>query len=220
MSFPYDEPLFQQALTHASFCLENPEFTQDNEQLEFLGDAVLQLCMTDLLLELFPDENEGDLTRMRHLLVDTPTLANVGRRLDIGRHIKMGRGEENDGGRNRDRMLANVFEALLGAMYQTQGLQVCQNLVRANFVARATEVRFFVPPKQQLLEWCQQTHQQTPVYKEISRTGPSHDLTFTMGVWICGELVAQGKGQKKKEATITTAINALETLGLTVPKPE
>jgi ribonuclease-3 len=220
MSFPYADTLFQQALTHASFCLENPEVQRDNEQLEFLGDAVLQLCMTDVLLELFPKENEGDLTRMRHLLVDTETLADVARRLGIGPHIRMGRGEENDGGRDRDRMLANVFEALLGALYQTQGLDVCRDLVRLNFTERAGQVRHFVPPKQQLMEWCQKTHQQTPVYKEISRTGPSHDLIFTMGVWICGELVAKGSGQKKKEATIATAINALERLGLTVPKPE
>ena len=90
----------------------------------------------------------------------------------------------------------------------------------AQVTERAEQVRHFVPPKQRLMEWCQQTHKQTPIYKEISRTGPSHDLTFTMGVWICGEMVAQGSGQKKKEATIATAINALERLGLTVPKPE
>ena len=220
MSFPYAESLFQQALTHASFCLENANVRTDNEQLEFLGDAVLQLCMTDVLLELFPEENEGDLTRMRHLLVDTETLADVARRLGIGPHIRMGRGEENEGGRDRDRMLANVFEALLGALYQTQGLDVCRDLIRLKFTEKAEQVRHFVPPKQQLMEWCQKTHQQTPVYKEISRTGPSHDLTFTMGVWICGELIAKGSGQKKKEATIVTAINALERLGLTVPKPE
>ena len=220
MSFPYAESLFQQALTHASFCLENSEVRMDNEPLEFLGDAVLQLCMTDGLLDLFPEENEGDRTRMRHLLVDTETLADVARRLGIGPHIRMGRGEESDGGRNRDRMLANVFEALLGALYQTQGLDVCRDLVRLNFTERAEQVRHFVPPKQRLMEWCQQTHKQTPIYKEISRTGPSHALTFTIGVWICGEMVAKGSGQKKKEATIATAINALERLGLTVPKPE
>ena len=189
-----------------------------NASVPAVTNAGSTLCMTDVLLELYPDEPEGDLTRMRHLLVDTETLANVARRLDIGPHIRLGRGEESDGGRDRDRMLANVFEALLGALYQTQGLSVCQNLIRSNFTDRAHQVRFFVPPKQQLMEWCQRTHQQTPIYKEISRTGPSHDLTFTMGVWICGELVAQGQGQKKRDATIATAINALETLGLTVPK--
>ena len=216
MDFPLDGPLFVQALTHSSYLLEHPSVNKDNEQLEFLGDAVLQLCVTDLLLELHPTASEGDLTRMRHLLVDTETLAHLTRGMKLGQHILMARGEEAEGGRDRPRMLANVFEALLGALYQTHGLFECKKLIRAKFSEKALDVRDYVPPKQRLMEWCQKQYRQTPSYREISRDGPPHNLQFTMGVWIVDELIAQGVGSSKKEATIATAINALESLGLIV----
>lgn len=211
---PLENPLIQCALTHSSYVKENPDAGSNNEILEFIGDAVLQLCVTDLLVELFPEMTEGDLTRVRHQLVDTVTLASIARDLQLGSMIRLGLGEEQTGGRDRNRMLANVFEAILGALYRHFDLETCKEVINKQFKQRAMDVQTFVPPKQFLMEWCQKKYQDTPVYKEIERKGPSHSLTFTIGVWINGQLVAQGDGKSKKSAQMSAASNAVVVLGL------
>ena len=122
LTFDLNNPVYIEALTHSSYVKEHPEQGNHNEVLEFIGDAVLQLCITDVLVELYPNHREGDLTRMRHQLVDTKTLAALARELNLGEHIRLGLGEDRDGGRQKDRILANVVEALLGALYRLKGL--------------------------------------------------------------------------------------------------
>ncbi len=214
MQVYYDlsEPIFVEALTHRSYVKEYPESGDHNERLEFLGDAVLQLCITDLLMSLFPDCREGDWTRMRHLLVDTVTLAELARELNLPTVVRLGRGERRDGGGNKDKLLADVVEALLGATYQTKGLETCQQIVAYHFTSRAHQVRYFVPAKQQLMEWCQTQYKTTPIYKVQRKEGPAHDSTFYVGVYIQDVCMATGSGSSKKSATNDAAVAAVKRL--------
>ena len=141
LSFDVDNPVYLEALTHSSYIKEHPEEGAHNEVLEFIGDAVLQLCVTTVLVELYPNFREGDLTRMRHQLVDTKTLAELARDLKLGDHIRLGVGEERDGGRDKDRILANTMEALLGAVYRLDGLDRCQQIVHHHFSEKAKQIR-------------------------------------------------------------------------------
>lgn len=212
LSFDLEHPLYLEALTHSSYTKEHPEAGNHNEVLEFIGDSVLQLCMTDVLVDLYPNHREGDLTRMRHHLVDTKTLASIAREIGLGSLIRMGKGEERDGGRNKDRMLANTVEAILGALYRLRGLTACQAVVEHHFRERALQIEGFIPPKQRLLEWCQRTHGTTPEYKLIKSEGPPHMLEFTIGVWIAGKQLASGVGPRKKDATVAAAVAAVKRL--------
>ena len=210
--FDLQNPIFVEALTHSSYVKEHPEGGGHNEVLEFIGDAVLQLCMTDVLVELYPNHREGDLTRMRNQLVDTKTLAELARELNLGQHIRLGLGEDRDGGRQKDKILANVVEALLGALYRVDGLSACQKVIRYHFIDKARHVLDLVPPKQRLMEWCQKLYKTTPVYKVVDTTGPPHQRIFSIGVWINGEQLAIGSGKSKKEATIEAAVAAVKRL--------
>lgn len=210
--FDVTVPLFLESLTHSSYIKENPQAGNHNERLEFLGDAVLQLCVTDLLCSLFPECREGDLTRMRHLLVDTDTLAEIAVELDLGSKLRLGLGEEKDGGRQKAKMLANTVEAILGALYQLKGLEQCQRIIQHHFTERAQRIRYYTPPKQILMEWCQQTYKTTPVYRLVETQGPSHNPTFCIGVWINDEHIASGSGSSKKVGTIQAAVAAVKRL--------
>lgn len=212
LSFDLEHPLYIEALTHSSYIKEHPNAGKHNEVLEFIGDAVLQLCVTDVLVGLYPALREGDLTRMRHLLVDTKTLASIAREVELGPFVRMGKGEERDGGQTKDRMLANAVEAILGALYRIEGLQACQAVVDHHFRERALQIEHFVPPKQRLMEWCQRTHKTTPEYKLIKTEGPPHMTVFTIGVWINGQHLASGTGTRKKEATVSAAVAAVKRL--------
>ena len=212
LTFDLNNPVYIEALTHSSYVKEHPEQGNHNEVLEFIGDAVLQLCITDVLVELYPNHREGDLTRMRHQLVDTKTLAALARELNLGEHIRLGLGEDRDGGRQKDRILANVVEALLGALYRLKGLSACQQTIRHHFLEKARYVSDLVPPKQRLMEWCQKQYKTTPVYNVVGTTGPSHKRVFSIGVWINGEQLATGSGTSKKEATIDAAVAAVKRL--------
>ena len=212
LSFDLQNPIYLEALTHSSYVKEHPEEGSHNEVLEFIGDAVLQLCITDVLVELYPNHREGDLTRMRHQLVDTKTLADLARELNLGEHIRLGLGEERDGGRHKDRILANTVEALLGALYRSEGLSACQQTIRYHFLEKARHVSDSVPPKQMLMEWCQKRYKTTPVYNVVETTGPAHQRVFSIGVWINGEQLAVGSGTSKKEATIEAAVAAVKRL--------
>lgn len=212
LSFDVDNPVYLEALTHSSYIKEHPEEGAHNEVLEFIGDAVLQLCVTSVLVELYPTHREGDLTRMRHQLVDTKTLAEIARGLNLGAYIRLGLGEERDGGRDKDRILANTVEALLGAMYRVKGLDMCQEVVRHHFSEKAKQIRDAVPPKQRLMEWCQQTYKTTPEYRIVDTTGPAHRRVFSIGVWVDGDQLAIGSGTSKKGATIAAAVAAVKRL--------
>ena len=202
--------VYLQAITHSSYVKEYGG--KHNEVLEFSGDAVLQLCVSDLLLELYPDSREGDLTRMRHQLVNNETLAEIAIGLDLGSILRLGKGEEASGGRTREKTLANVVEALLGALYVEQGLEAAQFVIRSQLSDKAKQMATYIPAKQRLHEWTQQRYNQVPLYQLVKEFGPAHQRSFVMGVSIDGKVLATGVGHSKKKASILAAEQAVQRL--------
>jgi ribonuclease-3 len=206
---------YKEAITHTSFVFEQKKGQKepDNERLEFLGDSVLQLCVSHLLCRQFPEFSEGQMTRVRHQLVDNPTLAVLSRNLNLGEVLRIGRGEERAGGRTRERMLSNVFEALLGAVYLELGIEACQEIIDFHFKSLAQKIAHHVPAKQVLMEWSQKTYAgKVPEYRFLRQEGKSHELNFVFGVLVNGELIAEGEGLSKKAAQIVAAEKAVGIL--------
>lgn len=208
---------YKEAITHSSYIFERKKGQKepDNERLEFLGDSVLQLCVSHMLCLQFPEFSEGQMTRVRHQLVDNPTLAVLSKSLGLGEVLRIGRGEERAGGRARERLLSNVFEALLGAVYLEIGLEACQEIIDFHFKSLAQKIAHHIPAKQVLMEWSQKTYAgKVPEYQLLRQEGPSHALNFVFGVLVNGELIAEAEGLSKKSAQIAAAAKAVEILGL------
>jgi len=203
--------LYIQACTHRSFSREYNG--KHNERLEFIGDSVLQLLVTELLLSQFPEESEGSLSQMRHKLVNNQFLAEAARNLKLGALIRLGKGEERTGGRDRDRILANTFEACLGAVYLDKGLEQARKIVY-HHIKPALMDSMKKSDKQRLHEWCQQTYHMAPIYKELKRWGPAHQLRFRVVVVINHKNIAEGEGFSFKKATRQAAETAIQKLGI------
>lgn len=199
-----DKNLLQKALTHRSYLNENKDYNlPHNERLEFLGDAVLELLVTEFLFNKYPEEAEGILTSVRSAAVKTETLAEQSRNLGYGEYLLMSHGEEITGGRDRDYILANTFEAMLGAMYLDQGIDICRDfLEREHFpmVKDIMEGKSYVDNKSKLQELAQEQYKLTPYYELMGEDGPDHDKEFTMGVKIGDKLYGTGKGKNKQTA--------------------
>ncbi len=215
-----DQRLLERALTHTSFVneltqVEGSGESLDNERLEFLGDAVLELVVSEWLFERFPDVSEGDLTQRRAAIVNAEALAEVGRTLGLGELLRVGVGEERSGGRRRSSNLADAVEALLGALFLDGGYGAAQAAVRAIFAERVEEVmkRPAKGPKSRLQEYIQAHHHITPSYSLIEESGPAHAAYFVSEVVIEGVVSARGGGSSKKEAEKAAAQSALEALG-------
>ena len=206
---PFD--VYRIACTHTSFSREFGG--ENNEVLEFVGDSVLQLLVTELLIAHFPRDSEGSLSQMRHKLVNNRVLAECSRSLNMGVFLRLGRGEERNGGREREKILANLFEACLGAVYTQHGLELSREVVEAHFIKRFGVVRM-KKPKQLLHEWSQKTYRRVPEYIELDRSGPPHDLWFTVAVHINGKELGKGEGKNFKRATQMAASHAVEKLDL------
>jgi ribonuclease III len=197
-----DQSLLRRALTHTSFA--NEAGSEENyERLEFLGDAVLELVISHMLVDRFPDQREGELSRMRASAVNGRTLAGIARRLGLGEHVQMSYGEEKTGGREKDTILADVFEAIIGSIYLDAGLGAA-----AAFVERYFDLLFegydqkllFHDYKTQLQELAQSIHGQAPQYRVVDTTGPDHEKLFVVHAFIGGELAGEGEGRSKKDA--------------------
>lgn len=213
----HDLARLRQAMTHRSYLNENPGFTQDNERLEFLGDAILDFIVGAWLYENYPEKNEGDMTRIRSALVRTERLAAFARQINIGECLLLGHGEENNGGRDRDGLLCGAFEALLGALYLDQGLEAVQRFVQPFLEEHIEEVLFQlerIDPKSHLQTWAQGQHLGTPQYSIIKAEGPDHRRVFTAIVTIQDEVYGEGKGHSKHQAQENAALDALKKLGL------
>ena len=219
LQYEFIQPqLLIQALVHRSFVHENPLLEQqDNETLEFLGDAVLSLTISHLLLTRFPDYREGDLSRLRSSIVNERELAGIAQRLQLGTYLKLGKGEELTGGRHKPSLLADSLEALLAAIYLDGGLQSVSDVVERLFhdflepdqtehPLRALDKDY----KTQLQEIIQGRHKITPEYCLEAEDGPDHDKTFYMSVALDGRILARGSGKSKKEAQQEAARKALE----------
>ena len=212
-----DTALLRQAFTHRSYVNEHrAESAGHNERLEFLGDAVLELISTHYLYEKFPHKDEGELTAYRAALVNATTCAEVGSEIGINEYLLLSRGEAKDTGRARGVLLANAFEALIGAIYLDQGYDAARGFIEAHLFPKMDEIiqkRLWQDAKSALQEKSQETHGVTPHYDVIKETGPDHDKQFIVGVYIQDALIAEGIGKSKQEAEQSAARAALEKKG-------
>ena len=201
------------ALVHRSYLNENPGFDlPSNERMEFLGDAVLELIVSEHLYHTYPDSPEGELTNFRSSLVNTVSLAEVSGRLGAGEFLFLSRGEEGSGGRQNQYILANTFEALLGAIYLDQGFEAANNFVHTHLMGKLAEIiekQLYKDAKSTLQELSQEEISITPVYKVLSEEGPDHSKTFTVGVYAGSKQLARGTGKSKQLAEQQAASNAL-----------
>lgn len=214
-----DPTLLKEALTHGSWSHENGG--SHNERLEFLGDSVLNTCTTMQLMTRFPEAPEGVLSRLRSRLVNTDSLADIARRLDLGRHLKLGRGEESTGGRDRTSVLADALEAVLGALFLDAGFDGARAVVERWMTPRiealdpGMQVRqAFLDPKGRLQEFTQAQWKRAPDYVVITTEGPEHDRTFTVEVRLDERVLGLGRGATKREASRIAAEEALHALAL------
>jgi ribonuclease III len=221
LRYHFGEPqtLFQ-ALIHRSFSHENPQLHQvDNETLEFLGDAVLGLAISHLLLESFPHLNEGELSRLRSSIVNERELARIASSLNLGDYLLLGKGEELTGGRQKPSLLADTLEAVLAAIYLDGGIEAAIGMVK-RFFGEYLDAEWSEDPlktldkdyKTQLQELTQARLKLTPAYVLETEEGPDHDKTFCVSVALEGEILARGSGKSKKEAQQEAARQALEKL--------
>ena len=205
--------LLAEALTHPSLGHEAQRYHFDYQRLEFLGDAVLQLVITEYLFRNFRIEAEGQLTKLRSRLVSREALRTHAAALDRGRYILMGRGEEGSGGRERTSTLADAFEALIGALYLDGGLDVAKEFILTQTRADLDELAekpVDINPKGDLQELLQSISPQSPVYELISQSGPEHEKTFVSQVVWEGIVLGQGSGRSKKHAETAAAIEAMQ----------
>ena len=205
--------LLAEALTHPSLGHEAQRYHFDYQRLEFLGDAVLQLVITEYLFSNFRVEAEGQLTKLRSRLVSRDTLRTHAAALDLGRYILMGRGEEASGGRERTSTLADAFEALIGALYLDGGLEVARSFILTQTrddLQKLAEEPVDINPKGDLQELLQSISLRSPVYELVSQSGPEHEKTFVSQVVWEGIILGQGSGRSKKQAETVAALEALQ----------
>lgn len=209
-----DRKLLAQAFTHSSYVNENRGKAAHNERLEFLGDAVLELCVSDYLYHRFPKRSEGELTKLRASIVCEPSLVEFANELGFGEYIRLGRGEELTGGRTRPALLADVFEAFIGALYLDQGIQVVRSFL--DQVVFPKLPRFEEPQasdyKTRLQEHVQQYALGTLEYRVVDEQGPAHDKHFVSEVYMNEQRLGRGSGRTKKEAEQQAAAEALTVL--------
>ena len=209
--------LMVRALTHRSYVNENPSALEDNERLEFLGDAVLDFIVGAWVYNHYPEMQEGDLTRMRSALVRTDTLAEFARQIALGSALRLGRGELASGGRERDNLLCATFEAVIGAIYLDSDIPTVEDFIEPLLTSYSSQVvsqEDINDPKSMLQEWAQSNKLGTPRYTTIRSSGPDHAKIFTVEVQLNGEPYGQGQGSSKQSAAQVAAQEALKFLNL------
>lgn len=207
-----DVTLLRDSLVHRSYLNENYDLHRHNERLEFLGDAVLELVVTEYLYRNY-DKDEGELTNWRSALVRTEHLAEVARTLQLGEFVYLSKGEDKSGGREKDHILANTLEALIGAIYLDQGYSVAEQFILKHLLVNLEKIldeKKHIDNKSFLQEMSQEKLSITPIYKSLGDSGPDHDKTFTMGVYFNNELIAEGTGSSKQAAEQDAAQNAIK----------
>lgn len=206
--------LLETAFTHRSYINESNGAVQEhNERLEFLGDAVLEILVSEYLFNKFPNLREGDLTAYRSAVVKMESLAEISEELSFGKYISMSKGEEMTGGRHRPYILANTFEAFLGSLFVDQGIEECKRFISSVFfdkIDTIIEEKRYIDSKSQLQEMSQEVYKVTPLYKLIKEEGPDHDKTFTVDVIIKDKILGKGVGKSKQQAQQDAAKDALK----------
>ncbi len=212
-----NKSLLEQAFTHRSYLNENKAAGREhNERLEFLGDAVLELVVTEFLYAKYPDKPEGELTAFRAALVNTVSIAGAAATLGMNDYLLMSRGESRDTGRARQIILANAFEALIGALHLDAGYKVAQKFIADQLFHKTDEVvskKLWQDAKSKLQEIAQERSKVTPTYEVMSQSGPDHDRVFVVGAFIGEEKIATGEGRSKQEAEQAAAEKALAAKG-------
>lgn len=212
-----DISLLKQAFTHRSYINENRELgLSHNERLEFLGDAVLELVITNYLYKEFPTKDEGTLTSYRSALVNATTCSDIALSLSVNEFLLLSKGESKDTGRARQYILANALEAIIGAIYLDQGYDGAKDFIEKNFIPLIQKIMdegLHIDAKSLFQEKAQEFESHTPVYKTVKETGPDHYKKFTVAVFVGNEKVAEGEGQSKQDAEQVAARAALEVRG-------
>lgn len=211
-----NKELFNTAFTHRSYLNEHSDYPNpSNERLEFLGDAVLQLLSSEYLYNKYPESPEGDLTNYRAAIVCTPSLAAESQRLGYGELLLLSHGEEQTGGRGREYILANTFEAVLGALYLEKGLEKCKDFVYRELFYKVdpiVENHIYKDAKSKFQELAQEKFGVTPVYEVVDAWGLDHEKTFKVAVHLNKEVYGEGEGRSKQKAEQAAAVNALDKL--------
>jgi len=206
--------LLTQAFVHRSYINENPEFNLDqNERLEFLGDAVLELVITEYLYKEYPGKAEGELTNWRAALVNAKMLSIIAQELGFNEFLLLSRGEAKELGKARQYILANTFEAFVGSLYLDSGYEVTQGFIKKYVLSKLSDIiehKLYKDAKSQFQEEAQDKTGITPVYKVMKEWGPDHKKKFTVGVFLYESLVAEGEGYSKQEAEEEAASQALK----------
>lgn len=212
-----NKDLLTQAFLHRSYLNENAGIKlPHNERLEFLGDAVLELVVTDYLFAQFPEKPEGELTAYRAALVNTNTISDKARALGFEDYLLLSKGEAKDTGKARAYILANTFEAFTGALYLDQGYATAKDFIHTHLLPELAKIikhGLWRDAKSYVQEKAQEEEGATPSYKVLHETGPDHDKIFTVGIYFRDKKIAEGKGSSKQEAETSAARNALEARG-------
>lgn len=210
-----NQALFEQAFTHRSYLNEAKERIESNERLEFLGDSILSFVVSDYLYTTYPQYKEGILTNIRSLLVNTKSLGEIARNLSFGDLLKLSKGEHDSLGRENQSLLADSYEAFIGALFLDQGLEAVSAFITETLLSAVKDIvekKSFKDPKSLLQEYVQAKKHTSPVYKVIHEEGPAHARNFLVGVYINRELTGEGKGKSKQEAEEQAAKQALEKM--------
>ncbi len=212
-----NESLLTQAFVHRSFINENPRTGLiHNERLEFLGDAVLELIVTEYLYSTYPHQNEGDLTAYRSALVNAVTLGALSSDLGFNDLMKLSKGEAKDVHRARSSILADAYEAFVGALYLDQGYMACKTFITSTLLTKTSEIirrGLYKDAKSYIQEKSQELYSLTPSYRVLSEEGPDHDKLFLIGIYFGEDKIAEGTGKSKQEGETTAARNALVAKG-------
>ncbi|MEK7160302.1 MAG: ribonuclease III [Patescibacteria group bacterium] len=208
-----NKELLKQAFIHRSFLNETKEKLSSNERLEFLGDSILSFVVSSYLYKKYPEYNEGILTNIRSLLVNTKSLGLIAKELDFGSLLKLSKGEEESKGRQNQSLLADCLESFIGALYLDQGIESVSEFLNTVMLFKTEEIiknKSFKDPKSLLQEFVQAKRQNSPMYKVLQESGPAHAKKFKIGAYINGNLIGEGVGNSKREAEENAAQNSLD----------
>lgn len=216
-----NQKLYESAFIHRSFLNETKEKIESNERLEFLGDSILSFIISSYLFKTYPHFDEGILTNLRSLVVNTKSLAKAAEKLNFGQFLKLSKGEEESNGRKNESILANTFEAFIGALYLDQDIDAVREFLAHTIIPKIEEYvqkKVFKDPKSLLQEYVQSKKKNSPVYKVLQEVGPAHAKTFTIGVFVDEDQLGEGVGHSKQEGEEKAAEQALEQLSKTETK--
>lgn len=209
------QDLLKQAVVHRSYLNEHPDFgLNHNERLEFLGDAVLEIIVTEYLYFHFPETPEGDLTNWRASLVNARMLSEIANEINLDDYLYLSKGEAKDkNSKARQYILANAVEALIGAIYLDQGIRAAKKFIKENIISKLDNIlekKLYLDPKSKFQERSQEIHGITPHYKVLAESGPDHSKIFEVGLYLGEELISKGKGSSKQEAQVKAATAGLK----------